>query len=124
MRLDTDFERVWQRILEVARMKKEIKTLVHKVPNQIVSAREDAIVVSSKRTGYQKERELRKENFQNLWHTLTQRGQLNVDDIQKYYYKQYWQKQGCIMMAFLAHLGNVKFSIRPLTLYLMPTRKP
>ena len=110
----TDFERVWQQILEVARTIGEITTLTHKVSNQVVSVAEEAIVVKSKRT--EQPRQLAKSMFRRVYDTLTIHRQIMCkrdEDVLVSHQR--------IIMAFLAHLPNVEYSIRPQTLYLMPT---
>ncbi|MHA1595514.1 MAG: hypothetical protein ACTSXX_12380 [Candidatus Baldrarchaeia archaeon] len=118
---ELNFEKVWEDILEIARMKKDegIRTLTMGVLNQIVSVSRNAIIVKSKRTG--KERALTKEDFRCLWETLRRKKQLDVDDIYENCYEQYWKKIGRIMMAFLAHLPYVEYSLNPQKLYLMPS---
>lgn len=117
MSKEMGFEQVWQQILEVAEIneKKGIYTLgrdVHSrgVHNQIVEINENYIVVISEKplkSPKQKRRKLKKEGFQCLWNTLRKRGQLDVYDIKEECNKQYHQKTGRIMMAFLAQLESL-----------------
>ncbi len=108
-----DFEDVWKDILEVARIKKDtgIQTLTRKILNKIVSVREDAIYVMSEATG--NIRKLSKSDFKECWNALIKNGKLSIPPV------HVWNER--IIMAFLAHLPYIEYSLNPQTLYLMPT---
>ena len=109
----TNFEQVWQQILQIARTREEICTLGNRrrgVRNQIVSVHEDGITVVSERTGTK--RKLRRRDFQRCWEVLIEDGQLSIPPVHV--------GNERIIMAFLAHLPNVEYSHEPQTLHLMP----
>jgi len=108
-----DFEQVWQDIRHVASSKTPIYTLSQKVPNDVLSCNESSIVVKSRRT--KRPRELKKKMFQQFWEMLVEQGQMNGDEFFEHTRRLPWH--GCIIMAFLAHLPHVEYSLNPLTLH-------
>lgn len=112
------FEHVWQQILEIARTRKELRTLGRRgqwmgVRNKIVSVSENAIVVMSETTN--RARKLTKSTFRRVWNALTIHRQITCRRDEEVLVPH--QR---IVMAFLAHLPNVEYSYRPQTLHLVP----
>ena len=107
------FEQVWQQIREIASLSPVIHTLSQKVPNKIIHVDEDAIFVVSERTD--REREVEKKMFQMFWEVLEQQGQMVQEDVP-------YPLHGRIIMAILARLPYVEYSLKPQTLYLMQKR--
>lgn len=105
-----EFEKVWQQILRCAREKGEISTLDRRILNRIVSFAENAVYVVSEKT--KRQRCISKRDFQRCWNVLIENGRLSIPPV------HVWNER--IIMAFLAHLPCVEFSLRPLTLYLTP----
>ena len=77
------------------------------IRNEIVSVTGNTIFVASEKT--KRRRLLPKADFRRCWNILTQNGQLSIPPV------HVWNER--IVMAFLAHLPCVEYSIRPLTLH-------
>ena len=105
-----EFEKVWLQILRCAHEKREVSTLDRGIVNRIVSLTDSAIVVVSEKT--KRERSISKKDFQRCWRVLRENGRLFIPPV------HVWNER--IIMAFLAHLPYVEYSLRPLTLYLEP----
>lgn len=101
------FERVWQDILNVARSRKEIKTLVQEKINAIVNVLDLSITVKSKET--RNKRILPKKDFQYTWDRLRLKGIIGLQDIDPEL-----RGRKSIIFAFLAILPYVNYKIEPL----------
>jgi len=103
----TSFEKVWRDILEIARSRKEIKTLVQGKINDIVNVFDVSITVKSKQT--KKKRILPKKDFQYAWETLVQKKITGLQDIDPEL-----RGRKSIIFAFLASLTYVTYETEPL----------
>jgi hypothetical protein len=105
-----EFEEVWPKILRCANKSREVSTLDRGIVNRIVSLTDSAIVVVSEKT--KRQRSISKKDFQRCWSVLIADGRLFIPPV------HVWNER--IIMAFLAHLPYVEYSLRPLTLHLVP----
>lgn len=113
-----EFEQAWQQIQEIVSSTPVVHTLSRRVPNRIIYSDENVIIVESERPAKSEtpqERKLKKEKFRQFWKVLTQQGQMVQEDVREYH------GVGRIIMAFLARLPYVEYSLQPQTLYLMLT---
>ena len=101
------FEKVWQGILNIAKSCKEIKTLVRKKVNGIVSVSDVSITVRSKETG--NNRILPEKDFQYAWGRLVQQKTIELQDIEPEL-----RGRKSIIFAFLARLPYVDYETEPL----------
>ena len=110
-----NFDEVWRDLREVASQKEKIRTLTQQVPNRIVSVTDSSITVVSER-GSGGKRELTRQRFEDFWSKLSEQKSLNfMKDIPESLYRPV----GAIIIAFLAHLPCVEYTIKPRVLYLM-----
>ena len=81
--IDSSFEQVWLDILNFAKGKSTIKTLVKKVENDIIDIDNVSITVVSKikRKGKRSERHLLKSDFQYAWALLEAKKEITLRDI-------------------------------------------
>ncbi|MCS7385194.1 MAG: hypothetical protein NDF55_00445 [archaeon GB-1867-005] len=107
------FEYVWRDILQIAKKLSSISTLGLGVTVKIEDVKDDRIIVYSERTG--KRRVLKKERFKPFWNALLRRGSLNYKKDLK---PSDWAGAGAIIIAFLARLPYIEYSLQPCILYL------
>jgi len=105
------FEKVWQDILNIARSRKEIKTLVREKINEIVDVFDVSITVKSKET--RNKRILPKKDFQYAWDRLRLKKIIGLQDIDPEL-----RGRKSIIFAFLANLPYVNYEIKPLKIQL------
>ena len=116
---DRTFEQVWFDILDFAKRKRIIKTLVLEEENEIVSVNNVGVIVKSrgKKGETQKERVLRKCDFQYVWDCLESKKIIGLKDIEP---KLIGKRS--IIFTFLAkalpYVGWNKTGTNPMTIYL------
>jgi len=115
-RMAQSFEKAWQDILNIARSREEIDTLVRRKVNDIVKVFEASITVRSKETG--NNRILPKKDFQYAWNKLMQKRIIELQDIEPEL-----RGRKSIIFAFLARLPYVNHEVKPL-LRIMLKEKP
>ncbi|RLE53980.1 MAG: hypothetical protein DRJ26_02495 [Candidatus Methanomethylicota archaeon] len=90
-----------------------ISTLGLGIKVKIVDVKDDRIIVYSEKT--KKTRVLSKKRFKPFWEALLKRGFLHY---KKDLHQSDWAGTGAIIIAFLARLPYIEYSVSPCILYL------
>jgi hypothetical protein len=110
-----EFNNVWKLVTSYGHANHTIETLDRHVVNKVIEVTENEIVVMSEESKDGIERHLRREDFRYVWHLLSFRKSLFLDDIDPEL-----RGRKAIIFAILAGAGipNVSYRLGPLMLHL------
>jgi len=106
------FEEIWQKLISHLHVGEIVYTLSQRVPNTLLYVGQDAIEVSSERTG--NVRYLKREDFGPYVERLVMEGSLNFMELPK----SEWIGKGAIIIALLATLDFISYETNPRRLML------
>lgn len=104
------FDEAWEEIMKFLANQNEVKTLVRKISNKIISINSFEVRVRSEATGVV--RSIPKDQFRDIWENLLSNGFFRTQDHGPYVHSQ-------IIAAIIVKAGLAKYECNPLTLKLI-----
>lgn len=109
-----NFNEAWKRIVIYAKSQKYVETLVKNVRNDICYVNSSLIVVeSSSPNNTPTKRELKRDDFELAWNILESTGSVSSEDI-----SPIMIGKRLIILALMARALNLRYSTKPVTIYL------